>query len=237
MSVAEKAGLEPKVLIVTNQKRNGSLWEASLGQRGICVLVETDPILSLRRFEIETPDLLILDVDLGEAATLDLIRSLRAEMFIPIILLAVSPSVEFMLEAYKAGVDDCIAKPVASLLFQAKVMVWLKRSWNSGPGALDPMKVGQMHLLPAEKTIVMNGCQPVRLTNLEMRLLYNLMSRVGHAVTVEELNQKIWGYSGEIDGTLIKNVVYRLRRKIEPDPAKPHIIETVAGVGYRLSPE
>jgi len=64
-----------------------------------------------------------------------------------------------------------------------------------------------------------------------------LVSRAGHTVTTEELNQRVWGYTGEADNTMLKNVVYRLRRKIESDPANPLIIQTVAGVGYKLAGE
>jgi len=75
------------------------------------------------------------------------------------------------------------------------------------------------------------------LTNLELRLLYCLMSQPGQIVTIEELNQRVWGYTSETDNTMLKNVIYRLRRKIEADPAKPLIIQTVAGAGYRLAAE
>ena len=75
------------------------------------------------------------------------------------------------------------------------------------------------------------------MTNLELRLLYCLMSQPGHAVTIEELNQRVWGYTAEADNTMLKNVVYRLRRKIEADPANPLIIQTVSGTGYRLAAE
>ena len=56
-------------------------------------------------------------------------------------------------------------------------------------------------------------------------------------MTTEELNQRVWGYTGEVDNTMLKNVVYRLRRKIESDPASPQIIQTVTGVGYKLISE
>ncbi len=56
-------------------------------------------------------------------------------------------------------------------------------------------------------------------------------------MTIEELNQRVWGYSAEVDNTMLKNVVYRLRRKIEIDPANPLIIQTVIGTGYRLAAE
>jgi len=78
---------------------------------------------------------------------------------------------------------------------------------------------------------------PIRLTNLEFRLLYYLMNRPCFTVSIEEFNQQIWGYRSETDNTMLKNVIYRLRRKIEVDPAHPKIIETVAGVGYKMAVE
>ena len=77
----------------------------------------------------------------------------------------------------------------------------------------------------------------VRLTNLELRLLYYLMNRPGQIITIEELNQRVWGYTTEVDNTMLKNVVYRLRRKIELDPANPLIIQTIVGTGYKLAAE
>lgn len=79
-----------------------------------------------------------------------------------------------------------------------------------------------------------NNGEAVHLTNLELRLLYYLAGSAGHTVTTEELYQKVWGYTGEVDATMLKNVVYRLRRKIEADPASPKVIQTVTGVGYKL---
>ena len=82
-----------------------------------------------------------------------------------------------------------------------------------------------------------NNGQVVHLTNLELRLLYNLAGRAGDTFSTEELNERVWGYTGEMDNNMLKNVVYRLRRKIEADPANPLIIQNVVGVGYRLAPE
>lgn len=228
-------GLEHRILFVSDRKAGGSARDLNLNLQPANIVIETDLEQLLECFEHETPDLLILDVGLDNSEVIDLIGNLRPQMYIPILLLTSEPSEEFLLDAYDAGVDDCVIKPVNPALLQAKASVWLRRSWSAGPGAYEAMKVGQMQLLPAEKTVIIEDQKPVRLTNLELRLLHNLMSNVGHVITVEELNEKVWGYSGEVDNTLIKNVVYRLRRKIEPDPARPSLIETVTGVGYRLT--
>jgi two-component system, OmpR family, response regulator MtrA len=233
----EKLVLGPRVLIVSNQQTTGPLWVFSLQQQDLHVMLEADPSKTLQRCEMETPDLIILDINLPESQTVDLIKSLRAEMTTPILLLTPPRSEENIIEAYKAGVDDYLIKPVSPSLFNAKVKVWLRRSWSATTNTLDPVKIGGMHLFPSERLVIRDNGQPVHLTNLELRLLYHLISRTGQTVTTEELNQRVWGYTGEVDNTMLKNVVYRLRRKIESDPANPLIIQTVAGVGYKLAAE
>ena len=115
--------------------------------------------------------------------------------------------------------------------------MWLRRSWSATTTTLEPVKIGGMHVFPNERMVIRDNGQPVHLTNLELRLMYYLVSHAGKTVTTEELNQRVWGYTGEVDNTMLKNVVYRLRRKIEVDPANPLIIQTVAGVGYKFAAE
>ena len=235
--MTEKLATAPKVLIVSNQKTTGPLWVFSLQQQNLNVALESIPANTLARWEKEIPDLIILDINLPEPLTLDLIGNLRAETLVPILLLTPVRSEEYVLEAYKAGVDDCLIKPVSPSLFQAKIQVWLRRSGNISIDVLNPLKVGSLQLFPSERMVFLANGSANRLTNLELRLLYYLMSRPGHTVTIEELNQRVWGYTGEADNTMLKNVVYRLRRKIESDPANPLLIQTVSGVGYRLAGE
>jgi two-component system, OmpR family, response regulator MtrA len=232
-----KLGTTPKVLIVSNQQTTGPLWVFSLQQQKLNVALEAMPANTLARCEAESPDLIILDINLSEAQTLELIRSLRAEMLTPIVLLTPSRTEEHVLEAYKAGVDDCMLKPVSPSLFQAKIKVWLRHSVGPSIDHLNPVKVGTLQLFPSEKMVLLQNGGAVRLTNLELRLLLYLMNRPGQIVTIEELNQKVWGYNAEADNTMLKNVVYRLRRKIEQDPANPLVIQTVVGTGYKLAAE
>jgi DNA-binding response OmpR family regulator len=235
--MSEKLGRAPKVLVVSNQQTTGPLWVFSLQQRQLNVMLEADPTHTLQRAEMEVPDLIILDITFPEAGTLELIRSLRAEMLTPILLLSPVRSEEYVIETYRAGVDDCILKPVSPSLFQAKVQVWLRRFGSLSADEMTPVKVATLQLFPNERFVMLRNGSVVQLTNLELRLLYYLMNRPGQIITTEELNQKVWGYTAEADNTMLKNVVYRLRRKIEADPANPLIIQTVVGVGYRLAPE
>ena len=209
--MTEKLGSAPKVLIVSNQQTTGPLWVFSLQQQKLHVMLESEPSNTLARWEKEIPDLIIL------------LTPARGE--------------EFVLEAYQAGVDDCMIKPVSPSLFQAKIKVWLRRSGSISTAILNPLKVGPLQLFPSEKLILLKNGSAVPLTNLELRLLYCLMSQPGQIVTIEELNHRVWGYAAEADNTMLKNVVYRLRRKIEADPANPLIIQTVVGIGYKMAAE
>ena len=233
----EKLEFTPKVLIVSNQQTTGPLWVFSLQQQKLNVALESEPARTLMRCEAESPDLIIMDINQSETLTLELIRSLRADMLTPIVLLTPARSEEYVIEAYKAGVDDCMLKPVSPSLFQAKIKVWLMRSGSLHTDTMNPLKIGTLQLFPSEKMVMLKNGGAVRLTNLELRLLYYLMNRPGQTVTIEELNQRVWGYADEANNTMLKNVVYRLRRKIESDPANPLIIQTVSGAGYRLAAE
>lgn len=226
-----------KLLIVSNSLRTGPLWAYSLQVEKFDVVMEADPSKTLRRWSEERPNLIVLDISTEEPSTLSMIRVLREEATVPILLLTLAKSDEYMLEAYAAGVDECIVKPVSPSIFHAKIKAWLRRSWSVPTEILDPLRVAGVQLTPSERTVAIGSGAPIRLTNLEMRLLYVLMSRAGGTVSDDELVQRVWGYFGEADNTALKNVIYRLRRKIEVDRASPVIIHTVPGVGYKFALE
>jgi DNA-binding response OmpR family regulator len=227
----------PKVLVVSNSLTTGPLWAFSLQERKFDVIMEPNPGKLLRRWAEEAPNLIVLDFSAQDRPVLNMVRSLREESVVPVILLTSAKEEDYALEAYDSGVDEFIIKPISPSLFHAKVKAWLRRSWSVPTGALDPLKVGKIHLVPSEQKVSIEDREPIHLTNLELRLLFILMSRPGRTVTAEELIQRVWGYSGEADNTVLKNVIYRLRRKIETEPVEQPLIQTVAGVGYKLVAE
>lgn len=231
----EKLGLTPKVLIVSNHQTTGPLWVFGLKQQKLDVVLETVPANVIQRWSEEIPDLIVFDINLPEKLILELLQKLRAETNAPILLLTSSRNDDFLLEAYQAGADETISKPMNPSLFLAKIKVWLRRAWTIPADTLDTLKVGKIQLQPHDRAVMLEDGNLVRLTNLEFRLLYSLMSRAGRAVTAEELIERVWGYAGEADSTVLKNLVYRVRRKIEKDPASPIFIQTLPGLGYKFS--
>jgi DNA-binding response OmpR family regulator len=136
-----------------------------------------------------------------------------------------------ILEAYAAGVDDVVVKPISPPIFMAKIMAWVRRSLTVPVNSLSMIDSGSHRLDPARRCLIQPDGQEVKLTNLEFHLLHLLMSRLGHVFSVEEIIEVIWGGYGNGDQSLLKNVVYRLRKKIEADPAHPNLLQTWPG-GY-----
>lgn len=223
----------PKILIVSNLQITSPLWAFSTTQQRWDITLESHPNKAAQRWAEVLPDLIVCDID-SESLSLDVIINLREEAILPILLLTSSRSDKFLLKAYESGVDECILKPVEPLLFEAKIKAWLRRASNVPVDVLEAIRVDDLQLVPSERAVILDDRDPIHLTNLELRLLYYLMGRPGRTLTTKELCERVWSHHSIGDPTTLKNLVYRLRRKIEVDPAKPQYLHTVAGVGYRF---
>ncbi|MGE5462148.1 MAG: winged helix-turn-helix domain-containing protein [Syntrophothermus sp.] len=229
--------LVPKLLLVSDQETALPSWTSNLVQEHWQIVLERQLSKVFQRWIDEAPDMIVLELGAQDALELNLFRELREQAVIPILLLSPDPSQTSILSALEAGVDDYIATPAHPRILQLKLTAWLRRSWTIPVEMLESLRVGEVRFLPAERMISFPDHNPIRLTNLELRLMYYLISRAGRTVTAEELCQRVWGTTGEGKKTTLKNVVYRLRLKIEEDPARPQYIRTVSGVGYQFKPE
>ena len=227
--------LNPKILFISNGQTTAA-WALKFLKQYLQVVLESHPAQAFQRWADEAPDMMIVDIEPLEPLALKVISQLREQAVIPILLLGSIQSIEFILEAYEAGIDEYILKPIEPSLLHAKIKAWLRRTWSIPVSMLDALKVGDIRFVPAERTLILEGQPPIRMTNLELRLMYYLMSHAGRTITAEELFQRIWGTDREVNKTTLKNVVYRLRLKLEPDPTHPHYIRTVAG-GYQFTRE
>jgi two-component system, OmpR family, response regulator RpaA len=230
-----KMTLSPKILFISHGQTTVPRALQFI-QQYLQVVLELHPTRAFQRWIDEAPDLTVVDIEPVESLALSVVNRLREQAVIPILLLGSDRTNKLMLEAYEAGVDEYILKPIEPSLLHAKVKAWLRRSWSIPVGMLDALKVGDIRFLPAERTLILDGQPPIRMTNLELRLMYYLMSHAGRTITPEELCQRVWGTDREVSKTTLKNVVYRLRLKLEPDPTHPHYIRTVVG-GYQFTRE
>jgi len=228
----------PIVMVLCNSPDTGAAWAFCLQQKNIQVILETSPVNILQRITDLTPDLLVIDLSRLTTNVLNstriLIKDLRNQIASPILMLSSRQEEDHVIGLYEAGVDEVIIKPISPAMFVAKTRAWLRRSWTVPVAMLNKIRIKDINLLPEERVVVMEGRGSTRLTNLELRLLHVLMAGCGKAIGAEELLNRTWGYSGEADNTLLKNMIYRLRRKVESDPAQPQHILTVAGIGYKF---
>ena len=221
----------PKIFVVCDQGDTAPVWGYILGQRGLRVVLETAIDKAVERWSTEFPDLVVIDIDVLHQERMELYKKLREVSVAPILLILPTYHETQILEAYAAGVDEVIVKPISPAIFLAKIIAWTRRSWTVRVDGLSLLLAGQYRLDPARRCLIDHNGVEVKLTILEFRLLHLLMSRPGAVFSVESLVDAIWGGYGSGDHILLKNVVYRLRRKIEADPGHPLLLQTGPG-GY-----
>jgi len=221
----------PKVFVVCDQRDTAPVWGYILRQQGLIVILETSIEKAIDRWSTEMPDLVVLDLDVDHEDRMDLYQKFRAVSVAPILLFLPTYHETGVLDAYAAGVDDVVIKPVSPAIFQAKILAWMRRSWMVPIDNLSLVKAGRHRLDPTRRCLIDPDSMEIRLTNLEFRLLHLLMSRPGFVFSLEEIIESIWGGYDNGDQVLLKNVVYRLRRKIEEDPSRPLFLQTGQG-GY-----
>ena len=227
-------GLAPTVLLISDRAESGPMFVYALIRKNIKV-IETNMERAIERWEEHGPDLILIDTQKPEEYILSLIRRLRAETITPILLLIHAVGEDQVLEAYHAGVDEAIFKPIGPGLIVAKVRAWLRRTRAAQTDAIENVRVKDFTLLVAERKLVMGARPPIKLTNLEMRLLHLLMNRAPRTFIHDEIIKHVWGDEGDIDNAALKNMVYRLRQKIEADPTQPHYLLTMPGQGYKFA--
>ena len=177
------------------------------------------------------PDLVVIDIDVPHPDRMELYNRFREVSVAPILLFLPSHHETQILEAYAAGADEVVIKPISPPIFLAKILAWVRRSWTVPVDGLSLVKAGKHRLDPARRGVINPDGLEIKLTSLEFRLLHLLMSRPGYVFAAEEIVEATWGRYGNGDQVLLKNLVYRLRRKIEADPSHPVLLLTGHG-GY-----
>lgn len=162
---------------------------------------------------------------------------LRAVTQVPCLVIAEQPGEEELCQALHAGADLVLVRPVAPRLLHEYVLVLLRRNRPLSGFTLPRIDVSAVQLDPDSRTVFVTGQEPRRLTQLEFRLLYILMVNREQVVPVDLIVERVWGYTGQGSRELVRGLISRLRRKIEPDAAVPRFIHNVPGVGYRFSLE
>lgn len=224
-----------KILVVDDDLELLGLIAYALRQAGYLVIEAQDGPSGLEAFERERPDLAILDGNLPRVDGFEVLRRLRAAgVRTPVMMLTVRSSEEDQVRGLDLGADDYLTKPFSPRTLLARVRALLRR--GASDSASLPHVTGDLVVDPEAQTVRVRGSEPTRLTRLEYRLLQLLVANAGQPVAAERILTHVWGWRGMGDRQLLKQLVHRLRRKLEADPAAPHYLVTASGVGYALHP-
>ncbi len=224
-----------KILVVDDDLDLLSIISFSLRQAGYVAVEAKDGRAALAAFEKERPDLAILDVNMPHVNGLDVLKRVRSEgVTTPVLLLTVRSSEADQVQGLDLGADDYLTKPFSPRTLLARVRALLRRAGIERPA---PLAAGDFTLDADRQTVSVKEAEPVRLTAMEFRLLHLLMANAGRTLTAERITGHVWGYRGMGDKQLLKQLVHRLRRKIEPDASAPAYLVAIAGIGYVLQTE
>lgn len=220
-----------KILVVEDDLSLSDVIAFTLRRAGFEILTAYDGLAALATWEQQRPELLVLDLNLPKLDGLDVCRRIRMVDKTPIIMLSVRSGDEAVVKGLELGADDYIVKPFSPSQLVARVRAVLRRVGIVETPSI--LTAATLTLDRARNEVQWPGDAPVRLTQLEVRLLEMLMLNVGQVLTSEQMITAVWGADGG-DRTMLKQLVYRLRTKLEAGAGKAGLIETIPNVGYTL---
>ena len=225
------------ILIIEDEPKSAKLARDYLEKNGYRTRIAADGPAGLAAARRESPDLVVLDLLLPGMDGREVCRRLRADSAVPIIMLTALAEETDQIVGLELGADDYIVKPFSPAVLVARVRAMLRRS----RGELDDGEVirsGALEIDLVAHAVTLAG-RPLRLTPTEFSLLAALARRPGQTLGREQLLDELHGPAGGLAGfdRSIDSHVKNLRRKLEREPGRPPLIETVYGVGYRLVEE
>lgn len=224
-----------RILVVDDETQITRVLRRSLSARGYEVQTANDGEEALKVFAQWPADLVVTDLSMQQMGGLELCRRLRKLTQAPIIVLSVKGEERTKVEALDAGADDYVTKPFGIGELLARIRAALRRAPASATLELTEIKLGDFHIDLQGRTVTVRN-QEVRLTPKEYELLVYLIRHAGKVLTHRILLGAIWGGDYVEQTEYLRVFVGQLRKKIEPDPAKPRYILTEPWIGYRFNP-
>jgi len=227
-----------RLLVVDDDRTVAEVVRQYLLREGHAVTVAHDGVTGLRLAAADTdggpPDLVVLDVMLPGLDGIEVCRRLRQVSDVPVVMLtALGAQIDRVL-GLEVGADDYISKPFSNRELVLRVASILRRSAAAAPvadGSSARLLSGDLEVDATARSVSVNG-RPVVLTVREFDLLLHLLHHPARAFTREDLLSQVWGWDFGDQSTVTVHV-RRLRHKIEVEPARPVLLTTVWGVGYR----
>lgn len=220
------------ILVVEDSEDLAFGLRKNLEFEGYEVLVAGDGKTGLELATQKQPDLIILDLTLPELDGLEVLEHLRsAGNKVPVLVLTARHEEIDKVRGLKLGADDYVTKPFGLMELLARVEALLRRTTVLEAQHL--IQIGEVQIDVDARTVTKSG-ERVDLAPRELDLLLALIEHQGKVVSRQELLSDVWGHSGQVVTRTVDTHIAELRRKLEPDPAKPRYIQTARKAGYRF---
>jgi two-component system KDP operon response regulator KdpE len=221
---------EGNVLVVDDELQILRALQTTLRGAGYHVETATTGEQALMQAAVSPPEAVILDLVLPGKSGVEVCRELRQWTQTPIIILSAVGEEQQKVDALDAGADDYVTKPFGVEELLARLRAVLRRS---GPTSEPVLHLGDLTVDLEKRAVLRNG-DPVSLTPHEFALLRLFAQHHGKLLTHRAILREVWGPAYQTESHYLHVYISQLRRKIEPDPARPRYLLTEPGAGYRL---
>lgn len=226
-----------RVLVVEDEAHMQRFLRATLLANGYLVTEATNGALALMHASRHAPDVVVLDLGLPDVDGFEVMQQLRRFTKVPIVVLSARGHEADKVRALDAGADDYLTKPFGVGELLARLRAALRRATVTKTGDSAPVFAqGDLRVDLGTRQVLLGG-QEVRLTPIEWKMLTVLVTNAGRVVTHQQMLQEVWGPQCLEETHYLRVYMSQMRRKLEPDPARPRCLLTEPGVGYRLRAE
>jgi two-component system KDP operon response regulator KdpE len=226
-----------QVLVVEDEAHMQRFLRATLVANGYQVTEATTGAVALMHASRHAPDVVILDLGLPDVDGFEVMQQLRAFSKVPIVVLSARGREADKVKALDAGADDYLTKPFGVEELLARLRAALRRATVAKVGAGEPVfEHGDLRVDLGMRQVLLAG-KEVRLTPIEWKMLTVLVTNAGRVVTHQQMLHEVWGPQCVEETHYLRVYMSQMRRKLEPDPARPRCLLTEPGVGYRLRAE
>jgi two-component system KDP operon response regulator KdpE len=229
----------PLVLVIEDDLQTRRFLRPVLRNRGYRTAEASTGRMGLDEAADRRPEIILLDLGLPDIDGVEVIRKLREWSFIPIIVLSVRDREDEKIEALDAGADDYLTKPFGAGELLARMRVAFRHVLRAGGGPPQGSPVvasGDLVIDFVNRNVTVAG-EAVHLTPTEYELLAVLLRSPGKVITHRALLKEVWGNAYADHVEYLRVYMAQLRRKLEPDQARPRYLVTEPGVGYRIRVE
>jgi two-component system alkaline phosphatase synthesis response regulator PhoP len=223
------------ILVVDDEPTILNTVEAYLEGEGYTVHTALDGPSALKAARAFRPHLVVLDIMLPGIDGLEVLRRLRQESDVYVLMLTARADETDRIVGLTVGADDYLTKPFSPRELVARVKAILRRGRGADSGE-QMLAFARLRIDPDARRVWKDDA-PVDLTPIEFDLLYALIRHRGRVLSREQLIEQVWGYDYYGDDRVVDVHIGRLRKKIEDDPANPALVVTARGVGYRFEGE